>query len=256
MRYQNRQYHLVRWVGWISFFIVVLSISARAEGTSGVVKPDPAVFEVGQGQVERLAIVLENAQDVYGVDIRARFDPTMVEIVDEDNQKEGVQMLPGQFPKPDFLVRNQADNTVGNLMYVITQVNPSPPANGNGVVFWIEMRGKVMGESPFVIEFVDAADREGKTLTLDKQNGTIRVVKPKPPTPTMIPTSNATDTPVAIATKPVKHKNTPKVVFTPTQTESATRTGWTSNQILIGVASGSFIGAALLFGYVFFKQRR
>ena len=256
MLYQKIQRHLVHWVGWVVFFAAALTWTARAEGTSGVVKPDPAVFEVGQGQVERLAIVLENARDVYGVDIRARFDPAMVEIVDEDPQRDGVQMIAGQFPKPDFLVRNQADNSAGTLMYVITQVNPSPPANGNGVVFWIEMRGKVMGESPFTIEFVDAADREGKTLTLDKQNGTIRVVKPKPPTPTAIPTSNTTDTPLPKATKAVKHKHTPTIAFTATPTVQPSQTSWTANQVLIGVAGGSFAGAAILFGYVFLKQRR
>lgn len=258
--YQKLKRYLLQWVGWVVFFTAAMTWTARAEGISGVVKPDPAVFEVGQGQVERLAIVLENARDVYGVDIRARFDPAMVEIVDVDSQKDGVQMIPGQFPKPDFLVRNQADNSAGTLMYVITQVNPSPPANGNGVVFWIEVRGNVMGESPFTIEFVDAADREGKTLTLEKQDGMIRVVKPKPPTPTVAPTRSATETPQAEVHQPKAQVLTPTGTSLPQPTpplEEAQKKGsLTTNQILMGVAGGSIIGAAALFGFAFFKQRK
>lgn len=237
-------------------WVWAVPLLAYSQQSSGLVKPQPEVFEVGMGQVERLAIVLENASDVYGIDIRAKFDPSMVEIADADPQKDGVQMIAGNFPKPDFLVRNQADNSAGSLMYVITQVNPSPPANGNGVVFYIEIRGKKMGETPFTIEFVDAADREGKTLKLDKQGGLIRVVKPKPPTPTFTPTQGITDTTVIATKAPKKHKATPTILISSTPEVQEQRTKLTTNQILIGVAGGSFIGAALLFGYVFFKQHK
>lgn len=241
-------------------WVWAVPLRAYSQQSSGLVKPQPEVFEVGMGQVERLAIVLENASEVYGIDIRAKFDPSMVEIADADPQKDGVQMIAGNFPKPDFLVRNQADNSAGSLMYVITQVNPSPPANGNGVVFYIEIRGKKMGETPFTIEFVDAADREGKTLTLDKQDGTIRIVKPKPPTPTITPTRGATDTP-----EPSIEEMTPPTAVPPTVTpvgniqaeENKVRSrGLTTNQILVGVAGVSFVGALSLFGYVFILQRK
>jgi hypothetical protein len=44
-------------------------------------------------------------------------------------------MIPGDLIKPDFAVRNLADNDAGTLLFVITQVNPTPPASGT-VLFY------------------------------------------------------------------------------------------------------------------------
>ena len=233
--------------------------SGLAQTSAGLVRPDPLMFEVGQGQVERLALVLEDARDVYGMDVRARFDPVVVEIVDVDEGQEGVQMIPGEFPKPDFLVRNQVDNSAGTLMYVITQVNPSPPANGNGVIVWIEVRGKRMGESPFIVEFVDAADREGRTLQIEKQDGVIRVVKPKPPTPTAtieVTPTEAAELPEVQPTKAKKPKQTPQVTPTLLVTEESHSQKVSINQVLLVVAGGTLVGAVVLLGYASYLSRK
>src|SRR5512142_854354 len=112
----------------------VLAATATVVGAQGgaTVRIDPLAFEVGNGQEETVALVMDDAKDVYGIDVRAKFDPSVIEIVDADPAKEGVQMTPGDFIRPDFVVRNIADNAAGTLQYVTTQINPSPPANGHG----------------------------------------------------------------------------------------------------------------------------
>lgn len=243
--------------GGVLFF---LPPSGLTQDSAGLVRPDPLVFEVGQGQVERLAIVLENAREVYGLDVRAHFDPDLIEIVDVNQEQEGVQVIPGEFPKADFVVRNQADNLMGTVMYVLTQVNPTPAANGNGVVLWIEVRGKKMGESAFVIEFVDAADREGRTLPIDKQDGVIRVVKPKPPTPTTALESTVTPSVETIeAQQPSKVKKPTKTAqITPTiQTPEVKQSrGVSTNQLLLILAGGSIVGAVVLFSYASYLSNK
>ena len=120
--------------------------------------------------------MLENAQEVYGIDLRLKYDPAVIEVLDADPAKEGVQAAPGPFLKPDFVVRNTADNTAGTLQYVITQVNPTSPASGTGVVLAFQVRGRQAGETPISFESVVMADRRGQTLAVTPASGTIKVV--------------------------------------------------------------------------------
>ncbi len=114
-------------------------LSASEYGDGGAtIRPDPVTLGIAPGQVTAINVVLENAADVYGIDVRARFDPALVEVVDADPAQDGIQMTPGSFLKPDFVVRNTADNGVGTLQYVVTQVNPTQPATGSGVVLTLE----------------------------------------------------------------------------------------------------------------------
>jgi hypothetical protein len=153
----------------------VLPVSAQADGA--VVRPEPRVLEIGEGQLAMLEVVLENAAELYGVDVRASFDPEVVEVLDADPTKDGVQMIPGSFLKPDFVVRNLADNKAGTLLYVLTQVNPTPPASGTGVLFSVRFRGKAAGRnSDLKVASVEMADRHGVKLKVQPQDGTIRVV--------------------------------------------------------------------------------
>jgi hypothetical protein len=149
-----------------------------------IVHPEPLAAEIGQDQVEIVHVVLQDTQDAYAIDVQASFDPTAVEVVDANPEQDGVQVIPGDFLKPDFAVRNTADNNAGTLQYVITQVNPSEPATGTGTVFSIQFRGKALGaQSALRIDSVQIADRRGATLGAQPQNGTLAVVAPKPPTP-------------------------------------------------------------------------
>ncbi len=174
--------------------IVIVSIFftpfqwVSAQGGDAVFRVDPIALQVGQGQVETLKIILENAKGVYGVDYQATFDPNIVEIVDADPVREGVQMISGDFIKADFVVINLADNKAGTLHYVAAQVNPTPPATGSGVVLLIQFRGKVLGgQSDLTVTSVQIADQRGNKMPNVFKGGNINVVTPKPPTPTAIP---------------------------------------------------------------------
>ena len=239
----------------IIVFVALLALvwltasSAAAQSGGATVRLDPPNLEVGQGQVETLNIVIDNAQEVYGIDVRAKFDPSVIEVVDADPSKDGVQMIPGDFIKPDFLVRNIADNQKGTLQYVITEVNPTPPANGSGTVVSILVRGKVLGKrTPFTIDFVQIADRHGRKLPVHVQNGTVSVVTPKPPTPTA--TSPATPTSAVIETPALE----PTVTETPVNPAASGASSDNSilDLLLILIAFGGCFGAIALVAFAAF----
>lgn len=229
------------------------SHSAVAQSGSAIVRVDPPAFDVGQSQVEQINIVIENAQDVYGIDVRAKFDPSIFEIADADPAADGVQMIPGNFIKPDFLVRNTADNQKGTLQYVITQVNPTPPANGNGIVVSILVRGKTLGKrGQLSIDSVDVADRRGRKLNVQPKSGTIGVVSPKPSTPT--PTSNATPKLALAGTPdPLPTQGSEPVVGSKSVSDPRSLGGITIfDALLFLIALGGCLGGILVIGVAVF----
>ena len=181
-------------------------------------------------------------QGAYGIDVSARFDPSVVDVIDADDAQAGVQVLSGAFLQPDFVVRNTADNASGALHYAITQINPSPPASGDGVIVTIAFRGKGAGaQSAFTIENVVLASRDGATLPVVMQHGTITVlaagsVTPAPtstarPSATYTPTAalpTATNTPLPAVMTPTNPPLPPMPARTniplPAATVAATRT--------------------------------
>lgn len=172
--------------------VIILSIfltsfkSVSAQSGDAVFRTDPPTLQIGQGQVETVKIILENAQGIYGIDYQAAFDPNVVEVVDADPERDGVQMTPGDFIKPDFIVINLVDNEAGTLQYVAAQVNPTPPATGTGVVLLIQFRGKILGgQSDLRITSAQIADQRGNKLPNEDQSGDLVVVPPKPLTPTL-----------------------------------------------------------------------
>lgn len=152
---------------------------------------------IGVGQVEVIKIRIENVKDLYGAELHMKFDPSVVEVVDADPTKDGIQLMPGDFPKPEFVALNRADNKVGTIDYALTQLNPTPPANGSGTVVSILFRGKALGKSTKItskgnILPVVVGPQKVMPTPFTWQDGTITIVPPKPPTPT--PTGKATVT--------------------------------------------------------------
>ena len=157
---------------------------ALAQTGAAVVRPDPAALTVAAGQTQTVSVLLENAADVYGIDVRLSFDPVLIEVVDADAARDGVQMTPGVLPQPDFVALNAADNAAGALRYAVTQVNPTPPAGGNGVVFTFQVRGRASGVSPLRVVLVELANRSGELLSVTTRDGAVTVTGGAPSAPT------------------------------------------------------------------------
>jgi hypothetical protein len=175
--------------GWIAFLLLAASFPASNSQAGGaLLRTEPARLEIRAGQVETIQILLVNAQAVYGIDLQAAFNPAVVEVVDADAAETGVQMKAGVFPKPDFTVRNTANNTSGTLRYVVTQVNPTPPASGNGFVLSIQFRGKLQGSSS-KLTFTSAviADRRGVKQAITTEGADLVVLPPQSPTASPLP---------------------------------------------------------------------
>jgi len=156
---------------------VFFLLTAACQLDQAMVRSEAATYEISADSTISIPIYLEKAFDIYAIDVRASFDPALVEVVDADPRREGVQVEPGQFPQPDFVARKDVDTQAGTIHYVMTQVSPTEPANGAGVLFTIQLRGRRNGgETTLHIDQVELSNRSGDLLAVEWQD-TILIVE-------------------------------------------------------------------------------
>ena len=138
---------------------------------------DPPWDTVPVSGTVTLDIAIDNVNDLYGIQLELSFDPTKVEVVDADLGSPGIQITPGSCPQPDFVVRNEADNSVGTIIYAVTSLNPTPACNGSGDVASVEFHG--LGEvEDTPIHFNDwlMSDTDGFSIPATAQDGALDVI--------------------------------------------------------------------------------
>jgi len=126
-------------------------------------EPDP--LNVPVGATTSVTIYVQDVVDLFGLDVRMRFDPAYVQVVDADPATPGVQIQPlSGFLSPDFVVRRIADNETGLIRYALTQVAPSPPASGSGAVARIDLYGVQPGTLTIPFPQVELVRRDGSAI--------------------------------------------------------------------------------------------
>jgi hypothetical protein len=118
--------------------------------------------------------------DLYGFEMHLKFDPAVIKIEDADKNTPGVQMLPGDFLSYDFPVKNEADNVAGVAGYALTQINPSKPKSGSGVLLTILVTGKAAGSTSLeLLQLSDAntqlASVNGEKIDVALPRGEVKV---------------------------------------------------------------------------------
>lgn len=152
--FRQRSALYFRLVATLALLLVVLLLSGPLTGTGSAQEGATVRLEPLPGQkgadVMTLAIRIENATRLYGVEVHLAFDPARLQVQDADPAKEGVQIQAGDFPSPDFVVQNQADNTKGTIDYAVTQLAPRQPVDGSGVLATVTVKGKDTSSLTFV----------------------------------------------------------------------------------------------------------
>lgn len=170
-----------------------------AQEPLALVRLEPEYQQIEVGEIVEVRVMLDDVEDLYGIEFRIRFDPTFVWVVDVDPAETGVQIALGDFPSPDFVSRNEADNVAGRIRYAVTQMWPSEPRSGSGWVATIRLWGRSRGTSWLTFEDVLLSDSGGIDLAVDTLDGEVYVADnptpiPAPPTYTPAP-ATATFTP-------------------------------------------------------------
>jgi hypothetical protein len=116
--------------------------------------------------------------NLYGAEVHLTFDPTIVHVVDADpSTPVTVQVALGDFPYPDSVAQNLANNTTGTIDVAVAQTLPRPPCNGDGTLCTITFEALQWGTSP--VHFVSAllADTNGLVIPSTTSDGEIAVLQ-------------------------------------------------------------------------------
>jgi hypothetical protein len=122
-----------------------------------------------------VAIRIENATRLYGAEVHLAFDPAHLEVQDADPDTEGVQIQAGDFPSPDFVVQNQADNVRGTIDYAATQLAPREAVDGSGVFATVTVKGKDKGTSSLTFVGAILANPDGQEIPSQTVDGQVEI---------------------------------------------------------------------------------
>jgi LysM repeat protein len=143
--------------------------------------------------------------DLYGFDFQIAFDPALLDVVDADPDKDGVQIQPGDFLSADFLAQNAVDQDNGLVKFAITQAAPSQPVSGSGTLATITFKGKAVGNTSIRFDSALFSDKDGGQITVSAENGSMTIGAGATPEPTNTPDPDETPIPT----------NTPSPTATP-----------------------------------------
>ena len=163
-------------------FLIVVSFTMLTGFASYLAQPQttlkvtPQTLKVKVGEETTIDLAVEKVSELYGAQLHIRFDPEVLEVVDADPAQEGIQIEPGTLPVPDFVVQNAADNQNGTIDYALTQLPPSEPGEGDGVVARVTFRAKKAAVSQIQFDQFLLADTKGGSIEAVPQHGQIRVM--------------------------------------------------------------------------------
>jgi hypothetical protein len=135
----------------------------------------PQTVQLDVNSTTVLDLVITEVTGLYGVQVHLQFDPEVLEVVDADPTREGVQIEPGTFPAPDFVALNQVDNLAGTIDYAVTQLAPREPREGSGVVAQITVRAKRPSTTQIEIVKFILTDTAASAIDAVGKNGQIEV---------------------------------------------------------------------------------
>jgi len=207
----------------------------RADDTIVALEPETINTQVGS-EIE-VSVVVRDVESLYGLEIRVLFDASLLQVVDVNPDLDGVQVAEGEFPHPDFVARNEADNADGVVWYVATQLNPRDPANGTGTVTTIRFSATAAGTAFLSFETAQLVDDRAVGMTAGTGGGQVIIASaagdtpvPPPPTATRTITPSPTPWPSSTTTHaPTIPVPTIDIFSSPTPTGEVTETPWPSD---------------------------
>jgi hypothetical protein len=215
--------------------IVVLSVAlggalspqnaSPVSAADPVVGIDPASAEValdGTVDVDIVITDVSNPPGLYAATVHLTFDPAVLEVVDADPTRPGVQIFTGTFPCPSegpcVVQTNAANNTAGTIDYDVTLGNPALPVSGNGTLATIRFSAKATGTSPVALESAALWDSLNEGIVTTPESGEVQVAEEAADTPQPTPTAASTATRTPTGTP--RETNTPAPTKTPKPTKT------------------------------------
>ncbi len=182
---------------------------------AAVVLLEPQTLSLGQGQTSSVVVRIEEAANVYGVQLELSFDAGIIKVLDENEAKPGVQISAGDFLAVDegFEADNNVNNETGQLTYTLSLLAPAEPASGAGTLVEFEVEALESGGAVLQLVSIILASPNGTQLPVQVGDGR------EDDSPIIVPTTAATIAAPPAATAVQDAPNTPTATAENDQTE-------------------------------------
>ena len=182
----------------LSILILLSSLSAftkPAASQSTTVKVDPSLFEYytkATGKEFTIAVKIVDVENLYGFDIKLRWNTTFLEYVSHSIRIPRNTYLDGVLWNPILPLADEVNNTEGTYWIAYSSIAPAPTFNGTGTVFTMTFRIKYHPVEPepdanITIELysTDLAAYGGNPIPHTKEHGTV-ILHALPPVETIL----------------------------------------------------------------------
>ena len=170
---------------WLVLSSLVSSLHLQDNGETQILLQNVPI------QDEKLLVVnvyVANITDLYGAEVQLHYDPTQLQVRDDNRRLDGVQISPGQLIAANdrFVVTNAANPQTGLINFVFTLLKPAQPISGEGVLATVVF--EITGDSPFSVEVANAqlvsSNLESIPITTQdlQLNGSLQPVEAQPQT--------------------------------------------------------------------------
>ena len=190
----------VRW-GLACLILVLLLLPIRggragaapdAPDLTATVNLQPSAAAVQGCGTATVDIWVNDVVGLYGADVRVRFDPALLQVVDANVAAPFTQIQPlSGFLQTNLVIKKVACNAldptnpdcdepaeVGTIWYANTQKNPSLPVDGSGPIARITFRGLAAGASNLAITYRKLSDINGVEIPADAADSTLGALPP------------------------------------------------------------------------------
>ncbi len=135
---------------------------------------EPAASNLKAGQSAPLSVVVDNAQDLSGVELFLAYDPAVIEVQDEDTATPGTQIKTGSLLAADFVAFNQVEEGMVGIAFL--QLPPRQPVTGTGQLIGLTVIGRAPGTTAITLS-AKLADSAGNPISVSITHGQLSVTQ-------------------------------------------------------------------------------
>jgi len=144
---------------------------------------DPPIIEgLTPSQEFTITVKIENVTNLYGFDIKFKWDPTILDYVSH-TAKSPVETYPdGVLYNPVLTVKDEVNPEAGTYWLAKSSMFPAPSFNGSGTIFEMTFHVKAVGRCLLEFSQSNIADVWANEIPTDVQNGFFTNYVPSPAT--------------------------------------------------------------------------
>lgn len=172
----NNKHYWMRAIVCCLLLFLAAGMVTPASGQAGGAQV--GVFQTYTGKPgTRLEVPVEikNVENCYAFDLELHYDPQILSVEDADPLRDGVQPALGTFLDAGMVLYNTVDAENGVIRFVMSQINPSEPKSGSGVLLVLYVSGLKEGESALELTKADLATREGQLIPAELVSGSVQI---------------------------------------------------------------------------------